>query len=57
LTAEELLKQKKAEAETLSGEINTVSREIEALSKKRIELLEKAIKLNGAIEALNQLLK
>ena len=54
-TPDELLATKKAEAKTLADEYNAGQEEINEKTKAQQELLQKILKITGAIEALQDL--
>ena len=54
-TPDELLATKKAEAKTLADEYNAGQEEINEKTKAQQELLQRIVKITGAIEALQDL--
>ena len=54
-TPDELLATKKAEAKTLADEYNAGQEEINEKTKAQQELLQRILKITGAIEALQDL--
>ena len=54
-TPDELLSTKQAEAKTLADEYNAGQEEINEKTKAQQELLQKIVKITGAIEALQDL--
>jgi hypothetical protein len=54
-TPDELLATKQAEAKTLADEYNAGQEEINEKTKAQQELLQKIVKITGAIEALQDL--
>ena len=54
-TPDELLATKQAEAKTLADEYNAGQEEINEKTKSQQELLQKILKITGAIEALQDL--
>lgn len=56
-TPDELLATKQAEAKTLADEYNAGQEEINEKTKAQQELLQKILKITGAIEALQDLKK
>lgn len=54
-TPDELLATKQAEAKTLADEYNAGQEEINEKTKAQQELLQKILKITGAIEALQDL--
>ena len=54
-TQDELLATKQAEAKTLADEYNAGQEEINEKTKAQQELLQKILKITGAIEALQDL--
>ena len=53
-TPDELLSTKQAEAKTLADEYNAGQEEINEKTKAQQELLQKILKITGAIEALQE---
>ena len=57
MTIEDLLKEKQELNKKLSDDINGINQQIKELNDKQQVLYKEALMNNGAIEALNQLLK